>query len=682
MRHVPRQDLEATLASAWLGFFPQAPSSLSDFAAMVSRSRRSLAATAAATALLASCDVPMSADAFNQPLHLGLSPPVAQTPALGGTHLQRSSLLQGRYEYGATATSTTTSCNRGSITRRVSGITSPLQSSFIEEPPANAGSADGSFNRDDGTSLEDANKTAQDAMLGDMQTQAPTGNEKNKLLSKLAEKVGAVDESRIAFPELTTGEVPRMYRYVQRKLNLCLFYLPRFMRFFHSHYNVSMHLSFLFYSPCSNLKYDKSVDGKISASKHASGSTLEATALIAGTTLGVSMLHLPSAVASSGFLYSSAFMFPSYVYSVMSGLLIAELCINRMGTTGKRDVKLMELFRESLGKLPSAIGAVAYFGLQLAVILACIATGGESIGTLLNSIGAGDVLSSFLGAKELIFAGGVGAASLAVKPSAKDTMNNVLLVGTVATLLATLGVGGTTADFSALVAGENQNPKAVFNALPLIFMALGYQQVMPKVTSMLEGDKDKIITSVIAGTAIPFVLFLIWNAITLGNAMAGSGLLASGVDPVALLQSQGGVLGGLISAFSMLVVSGTLFNFSGLFVDNVEDTAQIQNRKWRPALFAGSLVPAALISASDAVNTCKLLDYAGAFSISVLFLFLPSIMIWKARYGEDNSPLSVKPMVPFGKLSLSSLWKVAATLFIEQGAEKLGIIEWLMNFFH
>ena len=403
--------------------------------------------------------------------------------------------------------------------------------------------------------------------------------------------------------------------------------------------------------------------------------------MIAGTTLGVSMLHLPSAVASSGYLYSSAFMFPSYIYSVMSGLLIAELSINRMGTTGKRDIKLMELFRESLGKVPSTIGAVAYFGLQSAVILACIATGGESIGSLLSNAGMGGMLNSDLGIKELIFAGAVGTASFSVKQSAKDTINNVLLVGTVAILLATLGVGGLSADFSALIAGENQNPKAVFNALPLIFMALGYQQVMPKVTTMLEGDKDKIITSVIAGTAIPFALILLWNAITLGNVITGSGLLAAGVDPVALLQSQGGLLGCLISAFSMLVVSGTLFNFSGLFVDNVEDTAQIKSNKWRPAIFAGSLVPAALLSASDAVNTCRLLDCAGAFSISVLFLFLPSLMIWKARYGEDDSPLTVKPMVPFGKLSLSSLWKVAATLFIEQGAEKLGIIEFIKNYF-
>ena len=431
--------------------------------------------------------------------------------------------------------------------------------------------------------------------------------------------------------------------------------------------------------PHSNLKYDKSVDGKVSTSKHASGSTLEATALIAGTTLGVSMLHLPSAVAPSGFLYSSAFMVPSYIYSVMSGLLIAERCINQMGTTGKRDVKLMKLFRESLGKVPSTIGTVAYFGLQLAVIIACIATGGENVGMLLSSVGIGNILSSALGIKELIFAGVVGMASFAVKPSAKDTINTGLLVGTVATLLATLGVGGTSADFTALVAGQNQNPKAVFNALPLIFMSLGYQQVMPKVTSMLEGDKNKIITSVITGTAFPFILFLLWNAITLGNAMSESGFLVAGVDPVALLQSKGGLLGGLVSVFSTLVVAGTLFNFSRLFVDNVEDTAQIRTGRWRPALFAGSLVPAALISASDAVNACKLLDYAGAFSISILFLFLPSSMIWKERYGDDDSPLTVKPMVPFGKLSLSSLWKVAATLFIEQGAEKLGLIEFIKN---
>jgi tyrosine-specific transport protein len=43
----------------------------------------------------------------------------------------------------------------------------------------------------------------------------------------------------------------------------------------------------------------------------------------------------------------------------------------------------------------------------------------------------------------------------------------------------------------------------------------------------------------------------------------------------------------------------------------------------------------------------------------------------------------VKPLVPFGKISLGSLWKAAGTLIIEQGAEKLGIIDFFKDqFFH
>ncbi len=169
--------------------------------------RRSLAATAAATSLLASCDVPQSAEAFTQPIHIGLSRPMAQSPTLGGTHhhLQRSSSsLRGRF---AAATTTSSGRNRGSITRNGGGGFS-LQSSFIEEHPVNTG-PDEDINGDE-ISTHDASMP-QNAQC-DEKTLAPRGNETSTLLSKLAEKVGAVDESRIAFPELTSGEVPRLYR--------------------------------------------------------------------------------------------------------------------------------------------------------------------------------------------------------------------------------------------------------------------------------------------------------------------------------------------------------------------------------------------------------------------------------------------------------------------------------------
>lgn len=370
----------------------------------------------------------------------------------------------------------------------------------------------------------------------------------------------------------------------------------------------------------------------------------------------------------------------------MSGLLIAELCINRMGQTGKSEVKLMEIYRESLGKASSTVGTVTYFGLQFAVILACVATGGANLDLFLDSMGMGGILDSAAGLQQLLFAAAVGTAAYVIKPTRRDLVNNIMLIGAVATLLAIFGVGAGSADFAALVAPENQRPESVIDSLPIVFMALGYQQVIPKVTTQLEGDKDKIRKAVIAGTGIPFLLYIMWDAIIIGNAMTMPGLLPAGTDPVSLLQNEGSpLLGGLVGGLSAIVAAGTLFSVTGNFVETIEDTFKLPSGqkvdiKWGPVLFAGILLPAAFLSADSDINGfCRALDYAGAFSISTLFLVLPSIMIWKSRYGDDDSPLTVKPLVPFGKISLGSLWKAAATLIVEQGAEKLGVVDFFKD---
>ena len=66
--------------------------------------------------------------------------------------------------------------------------------------------------------------------------------------------------------------------------------------------------------------------------------------------------------------------------------------------------------------------------------------------------------------------------------------------------------------------------------------------------------------------------------------------------------------------------------------------------------------------------------------MSTLFLVLPPLMVWKERYGDEASPLMTRPMVPFGKLSLMSMWKAAGALILEQGAEKLGVLDKISEF--
>ena len=184
-------------------------------------------------------------------------------------------------------------------------------------------------------------------------------------------------------------------------------------------------------------------------------------------------------------------------------------------------------------------------------------------------------------------------------------------------------------------------------------------------------------------------MFLAWNAIILGNVVSIPGALDNGVSPIALLQSEGvggNLLSGLVSAFSELAVTTSLIGFIYGILDGLTDVTDLPTKgpsfeKWKPALFTATLLPPLLLSLGNPDIFYDALDYGGAFGVSTLFLVLPPIMVWKVRYSDNEKQLSVPPMVPFGKIPLGSLWKAAGTLILEQGAEKLGVFEFIQKTF-
>lgn len=107
-------------------------------------------------------------------------------------------------------------------------------------------------------------------------------------------------------------------------------------------------------------------------------------------------------------------------------------------------------------------------------------------------------------------------------------------------------------------------------------------------------------------------------------------------------------------------------------------------KKWNVALL--TLLPPAIVSVAlgyfsgtNDVDNFQIIDYTGIFGSSILFLILPALMAWQNRYGEGDSarPLTVRPMVPLGKIPLGSLYKAAGTLIVEQGLDKLGVFEFV-----
>mmetsp|Transcript_14120 Transcript_14120/g.39012 ORF Transcript_14120/g.39012 Transcript_14120/m.39012 type:complete len:562 (-) Transcript_14120:1627-3312(-) len=461
--------------------------------------------------------------------------------------------------------------------------------------------------------------------------------ETNGFLQSLQEKIGTVDESRYLFPEYQEGEATRMF---------------------------------------SSLQYTSAQQDQELASQRAEGSLVGAVALIAGTTVGAGVLALPSATIQAGFLPSTFGMVSAYVYMTMSGLLIAELTLNRMVQTGKPGLGLLELYESSLGKSWSSLGTAAYFFLHYAVMVAYIAQGGKNMEQLFPGV------LEASGMNGSIFFTAIASVTLfSASTNAVEKVNNFLVLGVAVAFMSIVGIAAGHADWGALIDTSNQHPEQVLSCLPIIFLSLVYQNVVPTVVTNLEGDRSKITKAIVGGTTLPMLFFLAWNAVCLGNVLATG---ADVSDPVALLQAgeigNTVLLGPLVTGFSVLALVTSVVGFTYGLLDAWTDKFRLPMKgeefeKWKPGLFALVFIPPLVLSQSDPGIFYRALDYGGAFGVSTLFLVLPPLMVWQERY-HDDKPLATKPLVPFGKIPLASMWKTAGTLIVEQGAEKLGVFDW------
>lgn len=320
--------------------------------------------------------------------------------------------------------------------------------------------------------------------------------------------------------------------------------------------------------------------------------------------------------------------------------------------------------------------------------------------------------------------------------SVQRTVTHFFLPVTLLGFAAAMTVGLPTADFGALLSLDNQHPELVLSAFPLLFMSWTYHGVMPRVVYDLEGDKDKITKAIVGGSTTALVMYLTWNAVVLGNVLGDGNTLAStataasailndgsistiqqssevllrdmlavqgddiiatasaiGSNPIASLQGQS--LQTYVALASELAVVtsliGVVLGFVNEFYDAIgklpsQAYGPKEDNKWQVALL--TLLPPAIVSVllgplsgSYYDYNFEILDYTGIFGGSVLFLILPALMVWQNRYGEDARPLTVKPMFPLGKITLSSLYKAAGTLILEQGLEKIGVFEFFKELF-
>lgn len=76
-----------------------------------------------------------------------------------------------------------------------------------------------------------------------------------------------------------------------------------------------------------------------------------------------------------------------------------------------------------------------------------------------------------------------------------------------------------------------------------------------------EGDASKIRTAIVGGTLLPLLMFLAWDAVSLGSGGASASASAAAADPVAALSASSPLAGPLVATFSMLALVTSFFGF-------------------------------------------------------------------------------------------------------------------------
>ena len=372
--------------------------------------------------------------------------------------------------------------------------------------------------------------------------------------------------------------------------------------------------------------------------RHHPGSVLGNTALVAGTTIGAGILALPS-VTSVFWHFPFHLTFSGvWLYAVISGLLIAEVNLNLLKYSGKTNAGILAMVETTLGNKGGKIAGLAYLFLHYALLVAYISQGGEILSRPLSSL-FHTSLPSWVGATAFILI--FGSILYFGRQKLVERFNSLLVAIVIVAFIGLMAFGISQVNSASF---SLQHWRSLPRAVPVMLVALFFHNVIPVVTSQLEGDIVKIRQSIIVGSFIPLLMFLTWNVIVLCGidwefiqALESSG---RSVDVLELLSfsGTGQTIEILIVLFSVFAISTSFIGFVYGLLDFFRDFFPFsrQQPKRRLGVYSLVLLPSFCLSILNPYIFLTALDYAGTFSISLLGGIIPSLMAWKLRYANST----------------------------------------------
>ncbi len=361
---------------------------------------------------------------------------------------------------------------------------------------------------------------------------------------------------------------------------------------------------------------------------------LGSTLIIAGTTIGAGMLALPLASAGIGFTTSLMIMIALWAFMAYTALLMIEVHQH-----AEQDATLHTLAKQFLGTKGKWVASFAMMFLFYALCAAYIAGGGAQFGERIASFTGIEVSST---TATLLFTL-IVAAIVTVGTATVDKVNRVLfLIKIVAMALVLTFLAPNVTESYLLSMPVEQG--LVIAAIPVIFTSFGFHGSIPAIVNYLDGHTPSLRKAILIGSAIPLIIYIFWQVVTLGV-----------VNQSTLLENQG--LSALISTLSTTVHQSNLGQAIGIFADLalltsflgvslglfefLGDTIKKRtNGNSRLVVGLVTFLPPMGFAMFYPQGFIMALGYA-AIALAVLAIFLPIMMAKKARSQAQESHYQV-----------------------------------------
>ncbi|EPZ7317791.1 aromatic amino acid transport family protein [Vibrio mimicus] len=361
---------------------------------------------------------------------------------------------------------------------------------------------------------------------------------------------------------------------------------------------------------------------------------LGSTLIIAGTTIGAGMLALPLASAGIGFSTSLIIMLGLWMLMAFTALLMVEI-----HQYAEKEATLHTLAKQILGDKGKWVATFAMLFLFYSLCAAYIAGGGAQFTQRISDFTGVAVESS---SGTLLFTL-IVALVVTIGTGTVDSVNRVLFAGKMIAMVAVLFFLAPNVSHSYLLSMPIEQGLVVA-AIPVIFTSFGFHGSIPAIVNYLDGDTPALRKAILIGSAIPLVIYIFWQLVTLGV-----------VSQSALLDNMG--LTALIGVLSTTVHQSNLSNIIGVFADLALLTSFLgvslglfefmgdslrnkQGKMNRPLASVVTFLPPLIFALFYPQGFIMALGYA-AIALAILAIFLPLVMVVKVRTQATNQHYQV-----------------------------------------